>query len=157
MTLLWNDISETSTRKPRLAGNESSRAWWAQYKDCLTLVELTRARIAGILVPLLWNQKLKGCEMHGTLDIRRNSGLGSGVDVYQVRYEDLAGNSFTGSMNNDDLHELLYHKLALPLTDSELETDFARLVREGHLRFEEIELKASELAGAGLRYFEPEA
>ena len=91
--------------------------------------------------------------MHGTLDIRKNTGM----DVYQVRYEDLAGNSFTGSMNNHDLRELLYHKLALPLTDDELETDFARLVREGHLRFEEIEMKASELAGAGLRYFEPEA
>ena len=95
--------------------------------------------------------------MHGTLDIRKNAGLSSGVDIYQVRYEDLAGNSFTGSMNNDDLRELLYHKLALPLTDDELATDFTRLVREGHLRFEEIQMKASELAGAGLRYLEPEA
>lgn len=95
--------------------------------------------------------------MHGTLDIRKNAGPGTGIEIYQVRYEDLAGNSFTGSMNNDDLRELLYHKLALPLTDDELEIDFARLVREGHLRFEEIEMKASELAGAGLRYLEPEA
>lgn len=95
--------------------------------------------------------------MHGTLDIRKNAGPGTGIEIYQVRYEDLAGNSFTGSMNNDDLRELLYHKLALPLTDDELQIDFARLVREGHLRFEEIEMKASELAGAGLRYLEPEA
>jgi hypothetical protein len=95
--------------------------------------------------------------MHGTLDIRKNASLGSAPDIYQVRYEDLAGNSFAGSMSNEDLHELLYHKLALPLTDAELEMDFDRLVREGHLRFDEIQVKASELAGAGLRYLEPEA
>ena len=94
--------------------------------------------------------------MHGTLDIRRNAGL-SGGDIYQVRYEDLAGNSFAASMNNDDLRELLYHKLALPLSDAELQMDFDRLVREGHIRFEEIQVKASDLAGAGLRYLEPEA
>jgi len=95
--------------------------------------------------------------MHGTLDIRKTTSLGSGLESYQVRYEDLAGNSFAGSMSNEDLRELLYHKLALPLTDAELELDFDRLVREGHLRFDEIQVKASELAGAGLRYLEPEA
>lgn len=95
--------------------------------------------------------------MHGTLDIRKTTTLGSGLESYQVRYEDLAGNSFAGSMSNEDLRELLYHKLALPLTDAELELDFDRLVREGHLRFDEIQVKASELAGAGLRYLEPEA
>lgn len=94
--------------------------------------------------------------MHGTLDIRKTA-LSSGADTFHVRYEDLAGNSFAASMNNDDLRELLYHKLALPLTDAELEMDFDRLVREGHIRFEEIQVKASELAGAGLRYLEPEA
>ena len=105
----------------------------------------------------LGNPSARGCEMHGTLDIRKNASVATGVDLYQVRYEDLAGNSFAASMNNEDLRELLYHKLALPLTDDELETDFDRLVREGHLRFDEIEVKASELAGAGLRYLEPEA
>ena len=45
--------------------------------------------------------------MHGTLDIRRNSNLTSTVPVYQVRYEDLSGNSFMSSMNSDDRHELL--------------------------------------------------
>lgn len=95
--------------------------------------------------------------MHGTLDIRKTTTSGSGLESYQVRYEDLAGNSFAGSMSNEDLRELLYHKLALPLTDAELELDFDRLVREGHLRFDEIQVKASELAGAGLRYLEPEA
>lgn len=95
--------------------------------------------------------------MHGTLDIRKNAALASGGDIYHVRYEDLAGNSFVGSMNNDDLRELLYHKLALPLTDEELEQDFARLIRDGHLRFEEIAVKDSELAGAGLIYLQAEA
>ena len=94
--------------------------------------------------------------MHGTLDIRKTTTLGSGIESYQVRYEDLAGNSFAGSMSNEDLRELLYHKLSLPLTDTELEMDFDRLVREGHVRFDEIQVKASELAGAGLRYLEPE-
>jgi hypothetical protein len=94
--------------------------------------------------------------MHGTLDIRKNMTSGTGIETYQVRYEDLAGNSFAGSMNNEDLRELLYHKVALPLTDTELELDLDRLVRDGHLRFDEIKVKASELAGAGLRYLEPE-
>lgn len=94
--------------------------------------------------------------MHGTLDIRKTITLGGGHESYQVRYEDLAGNSFAGSMSNEDLRELLYHKLSLPLTDAELEMDFDRLVREGHVRFDEIQVKASELAGAGLRYLEPE-
>ena len=94
--------------------------------------------------------------MHGTLDIRKTATLETGIESYQVRYEDLAGNSFAGSMSNEDLRELLYHKLSLPLTDAELEMDFDRLVREGHVRFDEIQVKASELAGAGLRYLEPE-
>lgn len=93
--------------------------------------------------------------MHGTLDIRKNS-LTGGSDIYQVRYEDLAGNSFAGSMSNHELRDLLYHKVALSLSDAELEMDFDRLAREGHLRFDEIQVKASELAGAGLRYLEPE-
>jgi len=109
-----------------------------------------------MLVPLHVSKHFRGCGMHGTLDIRKTA-LSSGADTFHVRYEDLAGNSFAASMNNDDLRELLYHKLALPLTDAELEMDFDRLVREGHIRFEEIQVKASELAGAGLRYLEPEA
>ncbi|HVH86467.1 MAG TPA: hypothetical protein VM912_07060 [Terriglobales bacterium] len=52
--------------------------------------------------------------MHGTLDVRR---IGSDGETYQVRYEDLAGDSFTGSMNHEQLHELLYDKLGLNLTD----------------------------------------
>jgi hypothetical protein len=141
-------LSETSTAKDRLAANESSGF------DRLLEVDMSQNRgnpCTGLGITT------RGCEMHGTLDIRKNAALGSGVDIYQVRYEDLAGNSFAGSMNGDDLRELLYHKLALPLTDDELEMDFARLVREGHLRFEEIAVKDSELAGAGLRYREADA
>ena len=33
-------------------------------------------------------------ELHGTLDIRRNTDLASTYEIYQVRYEDLAGESF---------------------------------------------------------------
>jgi len=87
--------------------------------------------------------------MHGILDIRRNSNLTSTVPVYQVRYEDLAGNSFMGSMNSDDLHELLYRKLAMDMTDDELDRDNDRLIREGHITVPEIDLRKNELAGAG--------
>jgi hypothetical protein len=90
--------------------------------------------------------------MHGTLDIRRNSKLTSTIPVYQVRYEDLAGNSFMGSMNSDDLHELLYRKLAMDITDYELDRDYDRLIREGHITLPEIDLRENELAGAGLKY-----
>src|SRR5437764_14798303 len=97
-----------------------------------------------------------GIGMHGPLDLRKNTSR-HGFDVYQVRYEAHDCNYFARSMSNQDLRELLYLTLALPLTDAELEMDFDQLVREGHLRFDEIEMKASELAGAGLRYLEPEA
>ena len=56
-------------------------------------------------------------EMHGTLDIRRNTNGTDKAPIYEVRYEDLCGNSFAGSMNPDDLHELLYNKLAMDVTD----------------------------------------
>jgi len=94
--------------------------------------------------------------MHGTLDIRRNSNVASPVEIYQVRYEDPTGNSFVASMNKDELRELLYRKLALDLSNEELDSDYARLVREGHIIFPEIEVRENELAGAGLRYLPAE-
>ena len=90
--------------------------------------------------------------MHGTLDIRRNPWVGSSVEVYQVRYEDLAGNSFVASMNKDELRELLYVKLGIAIDDSELDREYNRLINEGHIRFPEIVMREEELAGAGLRY-----
>jgi hypothetical protein len=94
--------------------------------------------------------------MHGTLDIRRNSNAASTPEIYQVRYEDLAGESFTASMEKEDLHELLYHKLALNLTNEDLDRAYERITREGHVSFPEIEMRENELAGAGLRYLAPE-
>lgn len=92
--------------------------------------------------------------MHGTLDIRRTSNADR--EIYQVRYEDLAGDSFTGSMSREELHELLYEKLSLNLTDEELDRAYDRLTREGHIIFPEIEMREDELAGVGLRYLEVE-
>ena len=94
--------------------------------------------------------------MHGTLDIRKASNFGPDGAVYQIRYEDLAGESFTASMNKEDLHELLYDKLAIDLPDGELDRAFDRVLRDGHVTFPEIEMKEEELAGAGLRYLAPE-
>jgi hypothetical protein len=93
--------------------------------------------------------------MHGTLDVRRNT-IGTDGEMYQVRYEDLAGESFTGSMNRDELHALLYDKLALSLSDEELNRAYECITRDGHITFPEIEARADELAGAGLRYLAPE-
>ena len=90
--------------------------------------------------------------MHGTLDIRRNTRVGSPIEVYQVRYEDLAGNSFVASMNKDELRELLYDKLGLAVDDDELDREYNRLINEGHILFPEIEVREDELAGAGLKY-----
>ncbi|HWC15725.1 MAG TPA: hypothetical protein VG498_01865 [Terriglobales bacterium] len=89
--------------------------------------------------------------MHGTLDIRRIDHFGTNEEIYQVRYEDLAGDSFTGSMNRDELRELLYEKLALNLTDEELDRAVDRLRQDGDLVFPEIEVREEELTGAGLR------
>lgn len=94
--------------------------------------------------------------MHGSLDIRRNTNLQNDIQVYQVRYEDLEGNSFSASMNKEDLRELLYEKLALDLSDQQLDAEYDRLSREGHIIFSEIELRDNELAGAGLRYLPSE-
>ena len=89
--------------------------------------------------------------MHGTLDVRRISNIGSSSEVYQVRYEDLAGDSFTGSMNGEQLRELLYDKLALNLADEELDRAFDRLTHDGRIVFAEIQIREEELTGAGLR------
>jgi len=89
--------------------------------------------------------------MHGTFAIRRTSNAGT-VERYQVRYEDLAGNSFAGNMDSQDLRVLLYDKLSLGLTNDQLDQDYDRLLREGHIVFPEIEMREEELAGAGLNY-----
>lgn len=94
--------------------------------------------------------------MHGTFDIRRTSNAESTLERYQVRYEDLAGNSFTGSMNSDELRQLLFDKLALALTDEDLDRDYDRLLREGHIVFPEIEMRPDELVGAGLTFLQAE-
>jgi len=94
--------------------------------------------------------------MHGTLDIRRNTNVTDKAPIYEVRYEDLCGNSFAGSMNPDDLHELLYNKLAMDVTDEDLDRDYDHLIRKGYFTFPEIDLRENELAGAGLRYLPAE-
>ena len=94
--------------------------------------------------------------MHGTLDIRKAVTAPPGAEVYQIRYEDLTGESFTASMNKEDLHELLYDKLSLHVPDGELDRAFDRVLHDGYIRFPEIEMKEEELAGAGLRYLAPE-
>jgi len=91
--------------------------------------------------------------MHGTLDVRK---FGSNGEFYQVRYEDLAGDAFTGSMSSAELHELLYDKLALNLTDEELDRAYQRLARDGRVLFPEIEVRGEELEGAGLKFLQVE-
>src|SRR5205807_3091352 len=87
-------------------------------------------------------------KMHGTLDIRRNTDLASTSEIYQVRYEDLAGESFAASMDKDDLHDLLYHKLAMKLTNEDLDRAYERATCDGHVTFPEIEMRENELVGA---------
>jgi hypothetical protein len=94
--------------------------------------------------------------MHGTFAIRRTSNSESTVERYQVRYEDLAGNSFAGNMDSQDLRVLLYDRLSLGLTNDQLDQDYDRLLREGHIFFPEIEMREEELAGAGLTYLPDE-
>lgn len=94
--------------------------------------------------------------MHGTLDIRRNSNIGSSIEQFQVRYEDLEGDSFAGSMNKEELHDLLYEKLAMNLSDTDLDRAYDHVVRDGHVRLPEIEMREEELAGVGLRFLASE-
>lgn len=88
--------------------------------------------------------------MHGTLDIRRSNG--GAPEIYQVRYEDLAGDYFAASMDEQELHDLLYHKLPIDLDPGDLDSAYSRLKNEGHFTFPELEFKEDELTGAGLQY-----
>ena len=91
--------------------------------------------------------------MHGMLDVRRFGNYG---EFYQARYEDLAGDAFTASMNPEELHRLLYDRLALNLTDEELDRACQRLARDGRVLFPEIEVREEELEGAGLKFLQVE-
>jgi hypothetical protein len=88
--------------------------------------------------------------MHGSLDIRRSNG--GAPEVYQVRYEDLAGDYFAASMDEKELHDLLYNKLPIDLDSGDLDSAYTRLKNEGHVTFSELEIKEEELTGAGLQY-----
>jgi hypothetical protein len=94
--------------------------------------------------------------MDGTLDIQRISNPGSSAERYQVRYEDAIGESFSAAMNKEELHDLLYHKLALDVPNEDLDRSMDLLERDGHVSFSEIELRADEVAGAGLSFLEVE-
>jgi len=94
--------------------------------------------------------------MTGQLNIRRNNNMGNEAPIYQVRYEDQAGNSFAGSMDGRELHDLLYWKLAIDASDETLDREYERLLAEGHITFGEIDLRESELAGAGLKFLPAE-
>lgn len=94
--------------------------------------------------------------MEGTLDIQRISNPGSSAQRYQVRYEDTVGESFSGAMNKEELHDLLYHKLALNIPNEDLDRSLSLLEREGRVSFSEIFLRANEIAGAGLKFLEVE-
>jgi hypothetical protein len=90
--------------------------------------------------------------MDGTLDIQRISNLASTVERYQVRYEDLIGQTFVGAADKGELHDLLYRKLALDVSDEDLDRSLDLLIQNGRVTFPEIELRPDELAGAGLTF-----
>ena len=94
--------------------------------------------------------------MDGTLDIQRLSDALSTIERYQIRYEDVIGESFSASMNREELHDLLYRKLALGMSNEELDRSVEILFRDGRIIFPEIVMKPNELAGCGLKYLEVE-
>src|SRR5579859_778629 len=57
------------------------------------------------------------CLMEGTLDIQRLSDALSTIERYQIRDEDVIGESFSDSMNREELHDLLYRKLGLGMSN----------------------------------------
>lgn len=94
--------------------------------------------------------------MDGTLDIQRLSDSLSTIERYQVRYEDVIGESFSASMNREELHDLLYRKLALGMSSEELDRAAEILFRDGRVIFPEIVMKPNELTGCGLKFLEVE-
>lgn len=90
--------------------------------------------------------------MNGMLDIQRNTNDHSTAQRYQVRYEDLAGNRYVGSMDEQELHELLYHKLPMPVTDVDLDNSYERLKQSGRITMRPLDIDPNVLAGAGLQF-----
>jgi hypothetical protein len=90
--------------------------------------------------------------LHGTLTVKRIDNAGSTAAAYQVMYEDLSGNTFTGSMDHHDLRELLYRKMPLNVAADALDAAFDRLGRDGYIEFTDIESDENVLSGVGLTY-----
>jgi hypothetical protein len=90
--------------------------------------------------------------IRGTLDIQKLSNTGSSIDVYQVHFEDLAGDNYTASMSGAEVEELLYNKLRLDMEVDDLHAFIDELRRTGRTRVENIETGKAELVGSGLIY-----
>lgn len=88
----------------------------------------------------------------GTLDILRLGNPGGTGELYDVRFEDLAGNSYTASMSLEDVEELLYNKLTLKIDEEVLRSYLDELDRNGRVTIESLRVSGSSLVNAGLHY-----
>lgn len=90
--------------------------------------------------------------VRGTLDIQKLSNPGSTRDVYQVHFEDLAGNTYDASMSDADLEDVLHNKLRLDMEIDDLHACINQLRRTGRVTLEDIVIAEAELLSSGLKY-----
>ncbi len=88
----------------------------------------------------------------GTLDILRLGNPGGTDEPYDVRFDDLAGNSYTASMSRDEVEELLYNKLTLKIDEEVLRSYVDELDRKGRVTIENLRVSGGSLVNAGLHY-----
>jgi len=88
--------------------------------------------------------------IRGTLDIQKLSNPGSTGDVYQVHFEDLAGNTYNAGMSKVEVENLLYNKLGLNMEVDDLHASIDELKHIGRVTLENIETEETELVNSGL-------
>lgn len=112
----------------------------------------TEIQVGGQTPPANYRFRLVEVSVWTEHSIFNGLAIRAASEHYQVRFEDAIGESFVGGMDREELHELLYEKLGLELSNEDLDQSFNRLIRDGRVTIPEIALKPNELAGAGLRY-----
>lgn len=88
----------------------------------------------------------------GSLTIQRLTNLNGATPMYQVLFEDLAGNIFSGSMGMAEIEELLLRHLNLISTREDVAEVMAEVDGETNAFMENVSLEEQDLAGAGLKY-----
>ncbi len=90
--------------------------------------------------------------VNGSLTIQKLSNLSSSVALYQVLFEDLAGNLFAGSISRDELDRLLLRDLGVVESAEDVSEILGCVDAGTGSTLENVTLSEQDLVGAGLHY-----